>query len=229
MANVSWEIITPVSVEPITLADMKVMLRVDYNDEDSFISSLITRGRRYAEQITKRALAPQVIRTTVEPDPIAEGSLSGPVGGDFDPYRLNERITTVPYGFYGPVFVLPLHPISAISLVEYQLTPFDSQPASTMQWTTITALDTGGFANYFLDTNTTPMTIVLRPLLVANRFRFTYSCGYNNNTGYSTGTVPDPILDLIEAWVSFRFDNRQGQAIPDSITQGLAQQRIFQL
>ena len=232
MANVSVEIITPVSVEPVALADMKAMLRVNYTDEDSFISGLITRGRKYAERITYRALAPQTLRATVEPDPIPEGMLSGPIGGDFDPYRLNERMTTVPFGFYGPLFDLPYHPVSAVSLVEYQLTPFDGQPAVGMQWTTLTTPDTNGFAAYFLDTNTTPHTIILRPLLVANRFRFTYLAGYNNPSGtglYATGSVPDTIIDLIMAWVSFRYDHRQGEAIPQSIDMGLAKERIYVL
>lgn len=229
MANVSWEVLTPVATEPITLSDMKTYLRVDYTDEDTLIGQLITRGRRYAEQITRKALAPQVIRATLEPDPITEGTLSGPIGGDFDIYRLNERLTTVPFGFYGPLFQLPWHPVSAVSVVEYQLTPFDNQPASTMQWTTLVTTDTNGFANYLLDTNTIPMAIVLRPLLTSNRYRFTYNAGYNCNVGYSTGSVPDGIIDGIFAWVGFRYDHRQGQAIPDDITNALARERIFTL
>jgi hypothetical protein len=229
VANNNVEIITPVSVEPIALSDMKTMLRVTYTDEDAFISALITRGRKYAERITYRALAPQVLRATIEPDPMPEGMLSGPVGGDFDAYRLNERMTTVPFGFYGPLFALPYHPVSQITTVEYQLTPFDGQPAATMQWTGLASTDANGNLQWMLDTNTTPMTVILRPLLVANRFRFTYSAGYNNSTGYATGAVPDTIIDQIMAWVSFRFDHRQGEAIPEDIMYALAAERIYEL
>ena len=233
-ASVSYEILTPPSVEPITLTSMKSYLRVDFSDEDSDISQFISDARQYAESVTGRALAPQTIRATIEPPMIPEGELSGPIGGDFDPYRLNERITTVPFGFYGPSFALPFHPISAVSIVEYQLTPFDGQPASGMQWTTLAATDSNSSANYLLDTNTIPMQISLRPLLVANRYRFTYSAGYNSSSGYSTGPVPFMITNQIKALVALWFDNRQGlttkaQDLFDNITDKLARQRIWTL
>jgi len=226
MPALSYKILTAPTVEPVSLTDMKLYLNVDYSDSDTFISSLISYARRYAEKITKRALCPQTIQCTIEPPRIPEGELSGPIGGDFDPYRLNERITTVPFGFYGPSFALPFSPVIAVSTVEYQLTPFDGQPAATMQWTTLPALDAGSNANYLLDTNPDPNQIVLRPLLVANRFRVTYTAGYGD---VSTSTCPETVTDAIKALASWRFDNRQGQEIPDSITQSLARERIYTL
>lgn len=223
MAGVSFEVLVQPNTEPLTLVDAKKYLRVDYDDEDDVITGFITDARAYAEQITKRSLAAQTIRATIEPPMIPEGELSGPIGGDFDPYRLNERITTVPFGFYGPTFALPMPPVNAVTVVEYQLTPFDGQPASGMQWTNLAAVDNNGFANWLLDTNTSPHNIVLRPLLVANRYRFTYT----------TQAAPAPymplILNQIKALVAFWFDNRNGQPIPDSITAALARQRIFKL
>lgn len=228
-ASVSYEILTPPSTEPVTLTDMKTYLRVDYNDEDALIQQFISDARRYAEEVTHKALASQAIRCTIEPPPIPEGELSGPIGGDFDAYRLNERITTVPFGFYGPMFPLPFSPVSSITTVEYQLTPFDGQPSATMVWTSLDATDTNGNANYLLDTSTQPMQIALRPLLVAQRYRFTYTCGYGSTSGYSTGVAPFYIVNQIKALASFWFDNRQGQAIPESITNALASRRTFTL
>src|SRR5260221_14733581 len=111
MAYVGTEILTPVSTEPVDITDMRKYLRVDFGDEDDLIGSFITFARKYAEKITRKALAPQTLRATIEPDKIPEGVLSGPIGSDFDPYRLNERLTTVPFGFYGPILDLPFHPI----------------------------------------------------------------------------------------------------------------------
>src|SRR5436305_11506932 len=126
---------------------MKMYLLVDYSDEDSLITQLIADARTYAEQITRRVLVGATIRATIEPPMIPEGELSGPIGGNADVYCLNERITTVPFGFYGPRFALPRPPITAVTVVEYQLTPFDGQPAATMQWTTLPTQDEQGNAN----------------------------------------------------------------------------------
>jgi hypothetical protein len=222
-SGVSFEILVQPSNEPLTLVDAKKYLRVDYSDEDDVITAFITDARAYAEQITKRSLASQTIRATIEPPMIPEGELSGPIGGDFDPYRLNERITTVPFGFYGPTFALPMPPVTAVTVVEYQLTPFDGQPAAGMQWTNLAAEDNNGYANWLLDTNTSPHSVVLRPLLVSNRYRITYT----------TQATPAPYYPLIssqlKALVAFWYDNRDGQPIPDGITAALARQRIFKL
>ena len=227
---VSYEILTPPTVEPISVAAMKTYLRVDYSDEDSLIGQLISDARQYAEQVTRRALAPQTIRATIAPPSSPAGALSGLIGDDVDVYRLNERLTSVPFGFYGPIFALPFTPVSAIQMVEYQLTPFDGQPSATMQWTTLNATDpTSGGANYLLDTSVSPMQIAIQPMLAASRYRITYQAGYNSTSGYNTGPVPFIIVNQIRALVSYWYDNRQGQGIPDSITSQLAQKKIFQL
>ncbi len=54
-------IIAP-AVEPVTLAEAKLHLRVDHSDEDALISSLISAARRYAETFTGR----QIITATWE-------------------------------------------------------------------------------------------------------------------------------------------------------------------
>lgn len=229
MPGTNFEILTPVSVEPVDLPTMKTFLRVDYTDEDALISSFISQAREHAEEITRRALAPQVIRATITPDIIPEGALSGPVDSNNDSYYINERISTIPFGFYGPSFNLPRNPVSLVTVVEYQLTPFDGQPSATMQWTALSATDSSSNANWLLDTNVNPMQIVLRPLLAANRYRFTYNAGYNNSAGYATGAVPSSLIMDIMRLVSFWFDNRQGQAIPEDITVSMARKRVWSL
>lgn len=48
--------ITGPAVEPVTLADCKTDLRVDHDDDDALISSLIKGARQEAEELARRAL-----------------------------------------------------------------------------------------------------------------------------------------------------------------------------
>lgn len=57
----SYKIITPVSTEPVTLAEAKLHTRVDNTDENALIEALITASREYCENITGRAFATQTL------------------------------------------------------------------------------------------------------------------------------------------------------------------------
>lgn len=50
---------TPPAIEPVSLADAKLYLRVDASAEDSLISSLITAARQAAERHTRRSFITQ--------------------------------------------------------------------------------------------------------------------------------------------------------------------------
>lgn len=49
-------ITTPPAVEPLTTAEAKLHLRIDHDDEDSYIDGLITTARLYCEDVSQRAL-----------------------------------------------------------------------------------------------------------------------------------------------------------------------------
>jgi len=51
------KVITAPTAEPITLANAKLHVRVDIDDDDDLIERLITTARQHAETITRRAIA----------------------------------------------------------------------------------------------------------------------------------------------------------------------------
>lgn len=52
----AYQLITPPSGEPVTLAEAKLHLRVDITDDDALITALISAARQYAEMVTQRQL-----------------------------------------------------------------------------------------------------------------------------------------------------------------------------
>ena len=53
------KLITPPALEPISLQEAKAHLRVDFGDDDDYISALITAARDFAEGFTRRAFLTQ--------------------------------------------------------------------------------------------------------------------------------------------------------------------------
>ena len=62
----TYAVITPPSVEPLTLADVKAHLRVDRNAEDNLLASLIAVAREHLERMTGLALISQGIRLYID-------------------------------------------------------------------------------------------------------------------------------------------------------------------
>jgi uncharacterized phiE125 gp8 family phage protein len=56
------EVVTAVSVEPITLSEAKAHLRVGFTTDDAYITALITIARQQAEHEAQRSFAPQTLR-----------------------------------------------------------------------------------------------------------------------------------------------------------------------
>lgn len=62
-----FKVITPVSTEPVTTAEVKLHLRLTSDTtEDSLITNLITSAREYCENYTGRALATQTIEMLLD-------------------------------------------------------------------------------------------------------------------------------------------------------------------
>lgn len=74
----SLTLITAPSLEPMTLADAKLHLRVDGTDEDNLITALIVAARRRAEHLLTRALITQTWELTLDEFPAADIQLPKP-------------------------------------------------------------------------------------------------------------------------------------------------------
>lgn len=57
------------TVEPVTLAEAKTHLRVDGDDENTYIESLITAAREWAEAHTRRAFINRTVRLSLDEFP----------------------------------------------------------------------------------------------------------------------------------------------------------------
>lgn len=62
-------VVTPPSLEPISVEEAKEHLRIDGFDEDSYIDSLIVTAREWAEKCQRRALITQTLRYSCDAFP----------------------------------------------------------------------------------------------------------------------------------------------------------------
>jgi len=65
-------ILTPPTAEPLTLADVKVQLKIDTGDEDALLSGLITAARQHLEAETGLCLMTQTVRLYLDDWPPGE-------------------------------------------------------------------------------------------------------------------------------------------------------------
>jgi hypothetical protein len=215
----SYKITTPATSELITLTEAKRYLRVDFSSEDATITDLITGARRYAENLLGKSLATQTIQMIHEVDPVAAGSLSGPVDAPMDADLYLERPNIPMLGNARVIIPVLMGPVQTFTSVEWQLTRAD-----VPEWTLLPATDSNGNPNYRLDTYAEPNEVNMFTILAAARYRLTYVAGSN--------TLDPKILDLkpaMLALINYWYEYREGAPVPDGIRQQFGERRIFTL
>jgi hypothetical protein len=214
--STSQKIIVPATTEPISLADAKAYLRVDFNDEDTVIQQLITRARAYAEMVTHRALATQSIRVQFMIERPAGGELSGPTNGGPNWYQYQEQLGANPFGAAQFYFDLPSPPIDLTQPVTVQtkITAFDT-------WTTFPQISNNGLPATWIDDTTEPARMYFQNPQTANFWKFEYTCGYN-----ASYPCPHGILQPIYELIAFFYENREAVEVPQAVTNKLLMRRV---
>src|SRR5579885_998201 len=206
--STAFKVITPPSVEPISLTDAKAYLRVDFSDDDAVIANLITRARSYAETVTHRALCTQTIQCVETIERPSGGVLSGPIVEGPNWYQFQQQIGANPFGAAQFYVDLPMPPIQASQTltIETKVTAFDT-------WTAFTGVT-------YLDDVQEPARLYFMDPLTVNFWRFTFTSGY-----YSGYPIPPGLLQPIYESIAFWYNNREAEDLPQYILNKLLARR----
>ena len=98
------QLITPPAAEPVSLAEAKLHLRVDFDEDDALIQALISAARQAAEMLTQRQLVTARWRMVLDSFPGC-GLMGVPAGQTF----------TLP----GHAILIPKSPLQSVVEIRY--------------------------------------------------------------------------------------------------------------
>lgn len=201
----SLKVTTPPSVEPVTVAQAKRHLRIDWSDDDDYIADLISAAREWLESRTSRALITQ--------------SLQGV-------WTLPKSPESKTRGLYAPLgmeltFWLPRSTPGTVNVTLAEIEK-DLDVWQPLNLTT----------DYVVDVDNDPVRVWLRASAIsywaptgalinflgvyAPRVRISYSAGY----GATYSAVPFRFRRALLTIVTFMYEGRE-EAIPDELLDGL--------
>jgi hypothetical protein len=204
--KVDWQVTVPPTsnAEPVGLNDLRSMttgsyLRVDFGDDDTVLSALISQCREDAERLTGKSFASQTIQAMWTMPQINAGSLTGPrLLYEQDFYQYNESLGANPFSPAPFILPMPQPPLVAVSLFEYRITAFAA-------WQTWPAL-VGSTPNYVVDTLPLPGVVYLQYPPPAYQYRLTYTCGYT--------TLPAGMKLALMQYIAWKYENRMAEDMP---------------
>lgn len=194
------KLITPPTIEPVTLDEVKEHCRIDSAEDDNFLNNLITVARQEAEKITRR----QLITATWELrlDHFPGGCFIGSWSGD---YSVNKKL--VPGRNQSDTIYLPMPPLQSVT------------PIAPVVIGGVKYLDSAGVektlvenTDYMIDIYSEPGRItpcygMVWPVTyqIPNAVRIVYKAGY----GDTAASVPESIRSWIKAVVGTLYENRE--------------------
>ncbi len=187
---------TPVtSATPITLVEAKAHLRVDHDDEDTLISSLIQGSTDYAQNFTHR----QFVNTTFVMNLDAFPSTNGSSNSNCTVTSSSNKIFSGRwYNNSTRQIVLPFPPSVSITSIVYIDTDGSSQTLATDQYALDVLSEPGRLYNTF--GNSWPSTQAIQ-----NAVLVTYVAGYGTAATDTPEGIRQAILLMIGAW----YENRE--------------------
>ncbi|SIO60154.1 phage conserved hypothetical protein, phiE125 gp8 family [Singulisphaera sp. GP187] len=191
-------LVTPPAEEPVSLVEAKLYLRIDIDEEDALVSSLVTAARVYCENYLRQALVTQTWRLDLDSFPSAGGYYNRAIR------EIWPSMGSLPsgLGFYPGmvpnstgVIDIPRPPLQSITSVQY----YDFQGV----------LQTVAPASYNVSIGT-PARIqpaysqvwpVSRPTI--DSVQVTFVAGYGN-----AAAIPAPIVTAIKIMTTHWYENR---------------------
>jgi hypothetical protein len=183
-----FELLTPPSEEPLTLAETKEYLRVTGSDEDTLITNLIKAARIFVEKYTKMTLIDSVWSLWM--DDIPRCSQRKPWWDGVKQGSINDLIK------YSDRIVIQKYPISAVNSFKY----YDRGDTEY----------TFDADNYISDLVATPPKITLKYNAVwPSDLRISKGISINLNAGYADrSSVPEDIRQGLLYCVAVLYENR---------------------
>lgn len=185
------ELITPPAVEPVTLTDAKLHLKVDTTDDDALITALIAAARARAEWHTGRAFITQSWKLWLDAWP-------GALSCDDVPPRLSATAAKA--------IEIPLPPLQSVS----SITAYAMDDSATVMSSTL----------YQVDSASAPARVALKigvappvNLRAMNAIAIAFTTGY----GDAASDVPDAIRRAILMIVADLYANRGDAAAETSV------------
>ncbi len=177
-------LVSPPAVEPVSLAEAKLYVRVDSGVEDDLFTSLIAAAREYAETFTQRALITQSWLLTL------------------DSFVYDRELNPSPFLAWYPIvgyqIYLPRPPLQQVNSVQYVDT------SGTLQLVDPSL--------YQVDANAEPARLApafgkIWPIAryQTRSVQIAFQAGY----GDDPSKVPDGIKTAIKVWIADRYYNRE--------------------
>lgn len=194
-------LITAPGHEPVTLDEMKLHLRVDFNSDDTLIEMLIVAARKRAETITRRALVTQTWKQVLDEFPrpnlnIGSANWYGPQWGNSPGPLTMVR----PDGKTGFELYLDHSPLASVSSVVY----IDANGATQALDKSAYKVDVVSSPGRLMPAYGTTWPTTRNEI---NAVEVTYTAGYGD-----PDKVPEPIKSWIKMRVGAMYENREEMA-----------------